>query len=130
MSGALRSMLRSVVLGSVCLAVAACGSDDPAPTPVAPTPTTTAVQVRATGDASGPLEPGQTRPPVATATQSTGATADVTQQATWQTSAPGVATVSAAGLVTAVGEGDVDISATFQGVRGTVGVGVRRVRCE
>ena len=131
MFAAIRTALPSyVVLGSLCVAVAACGSDDPTPTPVAPTPTTTAVQVRASGDASGPLEPGQTRLLVATATQSTGATSDVTQQATWQSSALGVATVSPAGLVTAVGEGDVEISATFQSVRGTIGVGVRRVRCE
>ena len=117
-------------IATLGLVIAACGSEDPAPTPVAPTPTTTAVQVRASGDASSPLEPGQTRLLVATATQSTGATSDVTQQATWQSSAPGVATVSAAGLVTAVGEGDVDISATFQTVRGAIAVGVRRVRCE
>jgi hypothetical protein len=117
------------MLVSVCLAAAACGSDSPAPTPVAPTPTTTGVQVRASGDASGPLDAGQTRQLVATATQSTGSTADVTQQATWQSSVPGVATVSSTGLVTALSEGDVDISATFQSVRGTIGVGVRPVRC-
>lgn len=119
----------SLLLGSLCLSVVACGSDSPAPTPAAPTPTTTAVQVRASGDASGPLEAGQTRQLVATATQSTGATSDVTQQAAWLSSAPGVATVSAAGLVTALAEGEVEISATFQSVRGTIGVGVRPVRC-
>jgi hypothetical protein len=118
-----------LVLASLCLAVAACGSDDPAPTPVAPTPTTSTVQVRASGDASGPLEPGQTRQLTATATQSTGATSDVTQTATWLSSAPGVATVSAAGLVTALSEGDTEVSATFQNVRGTAGIGVRPVRC-
>jgi len=117
------------VCASLCLTVAACGSDSPAPTPVAPTPTTSAVQVRATGDATGPLEAGQTRQLAATATQSTGVTSDVTQQATWQSSAPGVATVSAAGLVTAVAEGQVEISATFQSVRGALGVGVSPVRC-
>jgi hypothetical protein len=73
-----------LVLVSLCLAAAAaCGSDSPPP-PVAPSPTTTAVQVRAAGDASTPLEPGQTRQLVATATQSTGSTSDVTQQATWR----------------------------------------------
>jgi hypothetical protein len=116
-------------LVSLCLAVAACGSDSPAPTPAAPTPTTSAVQVRASGDASGTLEAGQTRQFVATATQSTGATSDVTQQATWQTSAPAVATVSTTGLVTAVAQGDAEISATYQSVKGTMGVGVRPVPC-
>jgi hypothetical protein len=62
--------------------------------------------------------------------RSTGAASDVTQQATWQSSAAGVATVSSTGLVTAVGEGDVEISATFQSVKGTLGVGVRPVRCD
>jgi hypothetical protein len=116
---------------SLSLAVAACGSDSPSPpTPAAPSPTTSAVQVRAAGDATGPLEAGQTRQLAATATLSTGATSDVTQQAAWLSSAPGVATVSAAGLVTAVAEGEAEISATFQSVRGTLGVGVRPVPCE
>jgi len=120
----------SLVLVSLCLVIAACGSDDPSPpTPVAPTPTTTAVQVRAAGDASGTLEAGQTRQFAATATLSTGTTSDVTQQATWQSSTPAVATVSSTGLVTAVAAGDADISATYQSVKGTMGVGVRPVPC-
>ena len=130
MSDVLTSGRSYFVLVSLCLAVVACGSDSPAPvTPAAPTPTTSAVQVRAAGDASGTLEAGQTRQFVATATQSTGTTSDVTQQATWQSSAPAVATVSATGLVTAVAQGDADISATYQSVRGTMGVGVRPVPC-
>jgi Bacterial Ig-like domain (group 2) len=133
MSGVLPSTRRSyLVLVSLCLAaVVACGSDRPSPVaPAAPTPpTTSAVQVRATGDASGSLEAGQTQQLVATATQSTGSTSDVTQQATWQSSAPGVATVSSTGLVSAVAEGQAEISATFQSVRGTIGFGVRPVRC-
>lgn len=119
------------VLAPLCVVIAACGSDSPSPTPpTAPTPTTTnSVQVRATGDASGPLEAGQTRQLVATATLSTGANPDVTGQSTWQSSAPAVATVSASGLVTAVGEGDAEISATYQSVKGTFGLGVRQVPC-
>jgi hypothetical protein len=129
MSGLLSPGRSYFALVSLCFVVAACGSDnDPAP-PTTPTPTTSAVQVRASGDATGALEAGQTRQLVATATQSTGTTSDVTQQATWQSSAPGVATVSATGLVTAVAEGQVEISATFQSVRGTLGVGVNPVRC-
>ena len=129
-SGALFFRCSRLVLVSLCLAGAACGSDSSSPAPpTAPTPTTSAVQVRASGDASGPIEAGQTRQLVATATPSTGSTSDVTQQATWQSSATGVATVSPTGLVTAVGEGEVDISATFQSVRGTMGIGVRPVRC-
>ena len=119
-----------LVLVALCVTVVACGSDSPSPvTPAAPTPTTSAVQVRASGDASGPIEAGQTRQLVATATQSTGTTSDVTQQATWQSSTPAVATVSSTGLVTAVAQGEAEISATFQSVRGTLGVGVRQVPC-
>jgi hypothetical protein len=118
-----------LVVLSLSLAVAmACGDDTPAP-PAAPSPTTSAVQVRATGDASQPLEPGQTRQLTATATLSTGTTSDVTSQASWLSSAPAVATVSAAGVVTALTEGDAEISATYQSVRGTAAVGVRRLRC-
>jgi hypothetical protein len=116
------------ILLSLCLGTVACDSDNHSP--VAPaSPTTSAVQVRAASEASGPLEPGQTRQLVATATQSTGSTSDVTQQATWQSSAPSVATVSSTGLVTAVAEGDVEIGATFQSVRGMIGVGVRAAHC-
>ena len=130
MTGALTSARSYFVLVSLCLAVVACGSDSPSPvTPAAPTPTTSAVQVRAAGDASGTLEAGQTRQFAATATLSTGTTSDVTQQATWQSSTPAVATVSSTGLVTAVAAGDADISATYQSVRGTMGVGVRPVPC-
>jgi hypothetical protein len=117
----------SLLLVSLCVAATvACGSDNPS----APTPTTSALQIRATGDASGPLETGQTRQLTATATQSTGTTSDVTQQAAWQSSAPAVATVSSTGLVTAVTPGDAEISATFQNVRGAMGLGVRPVQCD
>src|SRR5688500_5758946 len=118
MSGVLLFLRSRFVLVSLCVAVAACGSDSPGPaTPAATTPTTSAVQVRAAGDASGPIEAGPTRQLVATATQSTGSTSDVTQQAAWQSSAPGVAAVSSRGLVTAVAQGEAEISATFQSVR-------------
>src|SRR5690349_15769017 len=118
-----------LLAASLALGLTACGSDKTPAPPTQPTPTTSTVQVRATGDASGQLEPGQTRQLAATATLSTGTTSDVTQQATWLSSAPGVATVSSAGLVTAVAEGEVEISATYQSVKGTLGVGVRPLRC-
>jgi hypothetical protein len=119
----------ALLAASLAIGVVACGSDtSPAP-PTTPSPTTSTVQVRATGDASGTIEAGQTRQLAATATLSNGSTSDVTQQATWQSSATNVATVSAAGLVTALAEGTADISATYQSVKGTLGVGVRALRC-
>ncbi len=53
----------SLLLVSLCIAAAVtvgCGSDSPSPSPAAPTPpTTSALQIRATGEASRPLEAGQ-----------------------------------------------------------------------
>jgi len=49
-------------------------------------------------------------------------TQDVTSTATWQSSNPAVATVSGAGLVTAVGLGSAIITATSQSVSGTLSV--------
>jgi Big-like domain-containing protein/all-beta uncharacterized protein len=123
-------VLVSLSFAAACF-VAACGSDGGSPTtPTPPAPSVSSVQVKTSGEVAGPLEPGQTRQLAATATQSTGTTSDVTQQAVWQSSATGVATVSPTGLVTAVSAGDVEISATFQNVRGAMGVGVLPTRCD
>jgi hypothetical protein len=46
-------------------------------------------------------------------------TSDVTALATWSSSRPSVATVSASGLVSALLPGETDISATYQGVVGS-----------
>jgi hypothetical protein len=60
---------------------------------------------------------------VATALLSDGTARDVTQQATWQSSAPGIAQVSSSsptqGLVTALAAGTTNISATLAGRTGT-----------
>jgi len=50
----------------------------------------------------------------ATGTFSDGTTKDVTSTATWATSDSTIATVSAVGLVTGVGDGTVSITATYQ----------------
>lgn len=122
--------LSSLALVSVCLGLAvACGSEK---APSAPTPapiTTSAVQVRASNNETGPLEAGQTRQLVAMATQSNGASTDVTQQATWTSSTPSVVTVSPTGLLTALAQGNADIGAVYQNVRGGLGVDVRPLRC-
>jgi hypothetical protein len=88
-------------------------------TPSAPT-TTTALAV------IGPTPAiGETIQFTATATRSDGATANVTLQAAWQSSTTAVATVSASGLVTGVGPGETDITATYQQISGS-----RRVKVE
>jgi hypothetical protein len=65
---------------------------------------------------------GQTVQLTATATLSDGTTQNVTATATWLSSNSGFATVSAGGLVTAVGSGTVTITATYQGKAGTATV--------
>lgn len=52
-------------------------------------------------------------------------TLDVTSLATWRSSNTGVAAVSANGLLTGIGIGTADITATFEGSTGTVTVQVR-----
>jgi len=61
---------------------------------------------------------GDTAQLTATAQYSDSTTQTVTNQATWSSSNPSVATVSATGLLTALGNGAVDITATYQNVPG------------
>jgi uncharacterized protein YjdB len=60
----------------------------------------------------------------ATAIYADGTSLGVTAQATWQSSAPGVAGVAPRGLVTAIAAGQAVISATFQGHTGSTTVTV------
>ncbi len=93
----------------------ACGRDSrPGPS----SPTVMSVSVAGAAPALG----GRTQFS-ASATFSDGQVRTVTTDATWISSAPSVATVSG-GLVIAVGLGDVTISATFQGVRGSAQIAV------
>lgn len=55
----------------------------------------------------------------ATARLSDGTTQDVTRSASWSSSNTSIATVSPIGSVTIVGNGDVDLVATYQGVTGS-----------
>lgn len=59
----------------------------------------------------------------ATVTLSSGATQNVTSQATWASSDEAVATVSG-GLVTAVAVGTCEVTATYEGLSGTCSVTV------
>jgi uncharacterized protein YjdB len=62
----------------------------------------------------------QTSQFIAAATMSTGPEQIVTNAAAWTSSNPAVATVSGTGLVTAVAAGVTDITATYNGLAGTV----------
>ena len=84
----------------------------PTPPPVA-TPTVTGVSV----SGAAPIT-GLTSQMTATASLSNGTTQSVTNLATWQSSNPNVATVSAGGLVSGRAPGAVDVTATYQNVNG------------
>ena len=58
----------------------------------------------------------------ATGHYSDNTTADLTNSASWMSSATGVATVSSTGLLTATGAGSTTITATSAGISGTVGI--------
>lgn len=112
----------SVLIASV--AFPGCSGGAQSPTTPTPTPSVTSVSI------SGPAsfqQRGTTAQFNATATLSNGATEDRTATATWQSDNTTVATVSAQGLVTAMGDGDATISATVSNVRGTRIVNVRVV---
>jgi hypothetical protein len=105
----------SVVVGAI-LVMAACGksSSGSGGSPTGPSRTVTTIAI------GGPtsVDEGGTAQLTATAQYSDQASEVVTNQATWTSSDPAVATVSATGLVTAVRSGSADISATFESVVG------------
>jgi hypothetical protein len=72
--------------------------------------------------AAANLRVGATLQLKAIARFSDGSTQDVTSTATWGTSSSGVATASAAGLVSAVGAGSAVITATSGGISGTCNI--------
>jgi RHS repeat-associated protein len=73
------------------------------------------------------LQPGTQQQFNAIATLLDNSTRDVTSSATWSSANPGVATVSATGVVTAVTTGSADITATFSGLTGIAHVTVQTV---
>jgi trimeric autotransporter adhesin len=70
------------------------------------------------------LPRGRTRQMTATGTFSDSSTQDLTAMATWASSVPSTATVSAAGVVTGAAVGNAMISATLNGVTGQVAVSI------
>src|SRR5262245_37639034 len=110
----------------VAMFAAACGHDSSsAPTsPTTPTPppnpsaTVLAVVVAATSTSSTTYQMS------ARADFSDNTSRDVTASARWDTSNASLATVTQAGVLTAVGSGQVDVRATFENVTGTMSVRV------
>lgn len=87
----------------------------------APAPTLASIAV---SPASPSIMAGSTQQFAAIATYSDGSKVDVTATATWNSSNPAAATVSAAGLATAVAAGSSTIAATLSGVSGTASLTV------
>lgn len=86
------------------------------------------IRVGVSGNGATTIESGRTAQLFAQATMSDGTSSDVTKAASWQTSNASVATVSAEGLVSGVGQGEVSITATW-GKSGTLALQVKPEEC-
>jgi hypothetical protein len=115
--------MAGMVVGTGCGSGSPTGPDAVATPPPVTTPAATLTGVRVEGSAS--VAEGATLQLRATAAYSDGSSRDVSTQASWTSSRPSVASVSATGLVTAATTGTTDLSATFQGQTGrhTLAVG-------
>jgi hypothetical protein len=110
--------------GSGAISVAFAGDNVDAATTtsanVAITPPLASITVVGPGGAANPtLKVGQVAQFTATATYTDSTTADVTSQVTWSPAISDVATVDAAGMVTAKSGGTVTITAAFSGKQGS-----------
>jgi trimeric autotransporter adhesin len=88
-------------------------------------PTVTSISLTPSGPLA--LSTGATQQMSASATYSDGSTKDVTTSATWSSSSAAVASVSSGGLVTALGAGTANITATLSGVSGSAALTVAPV---
>ncbi len=115
-------MISFALVGAMMAFVWGCGGGGGgSSTPTTPSqPAATVNSVTVSGSTSTLTAKGQTCQLKATANMSNQTTQDVTSQATWQTDNSGIASVSSGGLVTAVGNGEATITATYSGKNGTV----------
>jgi len=114
-----------VILALACSA--ACGNDHPSITQPSPTQPPTTPSATLTSTSVTGVTPMMT----GTATQfhniarySDGTTRDVTSESNWSSSAPPFATVDAAGIVTAIKPGDLQINASYQNTNGSMRISV------
>ncbi|MFA5897576.1 MAG: Ig-like domain-containing protein [Hyphomicrobium sp.] len=113
----------SAVVPLCLLCFVACSGKESPKTPLSPSPsaTVTAITVSGTSSLVAVTQTTQLR---AVASLSNGTSQDVTTQASWLSSNPNVAMVSATGLVTATGYGGADIQATHAGFSGIISVSI------
>jgi hypothetical protein len=107
----------SAALGLAATMFVACAGTNENPTGPTP-PVDPSVTVR-TVTVSSAVMSATTYQMTARADLSDGTSRDVTTQSKWETSNASIATVSAAGVVTAIGSGQVEVRATFQNVTGS-----------
>jgi Bacterial Ig-like domain (group 2) len=112
-------------IGVSLLCISACGeSDGPTGPSDAAVPAAPRVNSVAVAGVANFFQRGQTSQLRAEATLSNGFVEDRSASATWSSDNTGVASVSNAGVVTIGNEGEATISATLEGVRGTMRVRV------
>jgi len=122
-----RDALTACAIVITALTMAACGSGKtsaPAPNPTAPTPTPPAAAAVTTVTVSTVSASASVIQLAAMARFSDGTAQDVTTAAQWESSNTSRATVSSTGMVTVVGNGDVDVRATYQNISGTMRLAV------
>jgi hypothetical protein len=107
------------LLAIVAAMVYACGSNGPQSPPAPSSSQIASLSVSGTTPAVGASSQF-----TATAKSSNGTNQDVTSAATWQSTTPSVASVSASGMVTAVGPGDAEVHATYQNTTGSLHISV------
>ena len=105
--------------------VVACQGEPTVTSPTSPDPSVVSVSITGAATLTDAAETSQL---TATATLADGATLDVTSSATWVSSNSEVATVSADGLVTAVGAGTATISASYHETGATLAINSLRRR--
>lgn len=127
--GHIRCMKRTALVFVAVVFAAACGSNPVSmtgPTPVTPSPPPPATPTLVGVTVSGLAAISSNAQMTASARYSDSSIRDVTSLASWESSAPSIATVSSTGAVTVVGTGDVELRATYQNVVGTMRVAVTK----
>jgi hypothetical protein len=103
-------ILSLVLSATLAVGGAGCGENSPA-NPIQPTPEATGLAISGSASFSAV---NQTSQLAAVASYSNGISQNVTQQSIWKTSDAAVVSVSGTGLLTALGPGTAQISATYQ----------------
>ncbi len=107
--------LARIAMLIVAATAAACTTHNGSPTAPTPPPPGGSTQLVVTKASEGE----STFQLTATVDMADGTMRDVTNAATWDSSNPGIATVTASGFVTVLGVGQADLRATYAGVSGS-----------